>query len=290
MPELPEVEVVRRGLDSGGRPHDRVRRGPAPAGGAPPRGRPRRLRRAARRPHRPRGPPPRQVPLAAALERDATRRCSAHLGMSGQLLVGEPDRPPEKHLRARFAFADGGTDLRFVDQRTFGASAPTASAAAGGRAARADRPHRPRPAGGRLRRGGVLPRAAPPAYRRQAGAARPVADQRRRQHLRRRGAVAGPAALGAPDRDPDPAGGRARARGAPRGHGGRPWPRAGRPSTASTSTSTARAATSSGRSTPTAGEDEPCRRCGAPIRRDAFMNRSSYSCPACQPRPRRARY
>jgi formamidopyrimidine-DNA glycosylase len=33
-------------------------------------------------------------------------------------------------------------------------------------------------------------------------------------------------------------------------------------------------------------EGEPCRRCGAPIRREAFMNRSSYSCPRCQPRPR----
>lgn len=35
--------------------------------------------------------------------------------------------------------------------------------------------------------------------------------------------------------------------------------------------------------------DEPCPRCGTPIRRDPFMNRSSYSCPRCQPRPRRAR-
>jgi len=33
-------------------------------------------------------------------------------------------------------------------------------------------------------------------------------------------------------------------------------------------------------------EDEPCRRCGAPIHREKFMNRSSYSCPRCQPRPR----
>ncbi|MCX4094035.1 bifunctional DNA-formamidopyrimidine glycosylase/DNA-(apurinic or apyrimidinic site) lyase [Nocardia sp. alder85J] len=33
-------------------------------------------------------------------------------------------------------------------------------------------------------------------------------------------------------------------------------------------------------------EDEPCRRCGAPIRREKFMNRSSFSCPRCQPRPR----
>ena len=32
----------------------------------------------------------------------------------------------------------------------------------------------------------------------------------------------------------------------------------------------------------------PCRRCGTPIRRDAFMNRSSFSCPHCQPRPRNA--
>ncbi len=33
-------------------------------------------------------------------------------------------------------------------------------------------------------------------------------------------------------------------------------------------------------------EGEPCHRCGTPIRREAFMNRSSYSCPRCQPRPR----
>jgi formamidopyrimidine-DNA glycosylase len=33
----------------------------------------------------------------------------------------------------------------------------------------------------------------------------------------------------------------------------------------------------------------PCSRCGAPIVRVAFMNRSSYFCPRCQPRPRAAR-
>ncbi len=32
--------------------------------------------------------------------------------------------------------------------------------------------------------------------------------------------------------------------------------------------------------------DEPCRRCGAPMQRDKFMNRSSFYCPKCQPRPR----
>ncbi len=37
-------------------------------------------------------------------------------------------------------------------------------------------------------------------------------------------------------------------------------------------------------------EGLPCPRCGTPIRRHAFMNRSSYTCPRCQPRPRRARW
>jgi formamidopyrimidine-DNA glycosylase len=36
-------------------------------------------------------------------------------------------------------------------------------------------------------------------------------------------------------------------------------------------------------------QDLPCRRCGTPVRREPFMNRSSYSCPTCQPRPRRPR-
>lgn len=33
-------------------------------------------------------------------------------------------------------------------------------------------------------------------------------------------------------------------------------------------------------------EGEPCRRCGAVMRRQKFMNRSSFYCPRCQPRPR----
>jgi formamidopyrimidine-DNA glycosylase len=44
----------------------------------------------------------------------------AHLGMSGQLLVRPAGAPDEKHLHVRFAFTDGGAELRFVDQRTFG--------------------------------------------------------------------------------------------------------------------------------------------------------------------------
>jgi formamidopyrimidine-DNA glycosylase len=34
-------------------------------------------------------------------------------------------------------------------------------------------------------------------------------------------------------------------------------------------------------------DGKPCRRCGAMIRREKFMNRSSFYCPRCQPRPRR---
>jgi len=37
-------------------------------------------------------------------------------------------------------------------------------------------------------------------------------------------------------------------------------------------------------------EGRPCSRCGSPIRRDAFMNRSSFSCPGCQPVPRTAHW
>src|SRR6266540_2991422 len=44
----------------------------------------------------------------------------AHLGMSGQMLLQPEGAPYEKHLRVRLRFDDGGPELRFVDQRTFG--------------------------------------------------------------------------------------------------------------------------------------------------------------------------
>ncbi len=43
-----------------------------------------------------------------------------HLGMSGQMLISSPDAAVAAHERARFTFTDGGHDLRFDDQRTFG--------------------------------------------------------------------------------------------------------------------------------------------------------------------------
>ena len=36
-------------------------------------------------------------------------------------------------------------------------------------------------------------------------------------------------------------------------------------------------------------DGEPCRRCGAVMMRDKFMNRSSFYCPRCQPKPRQPR-
>ena len=47
----------------------------------------------------------------------------AHLGMSGQLLVEEPDAPDEKHLKVRLSLSERSefpSELRFVDQRIFG--------------------------------------------------------------------------------------------------------------------------------------------------------------------------
>ena len=46
-----------------------------------------------------------------------------HLGMSGQVLVQPLDADPEKHLRVRCTFTDGGRAMHFVDQRTFGGMA-----------------------------------------------------------------------------------------------------------------------------------------------------------------------
>lgn len=47
----------------------------------------------------------------------------AHLGMSGQLLVEQPEAPDEKHLKVRISLTerlDYPGELRFVDQRIFG--------------------------------------------------------------------------------------------------------------------------------------------------------------------------
>ena len=70
-----------------------------------------------------------------------------------------------------------------------------------------------------------------------------------------------------------------------RGDAQRARARAARRSTRSTSTSTAPAATSTGRSPSTARRADPARGAAPPIRREPFMNRSSFRCPRCQRTP-----
>ncbi len=284
MPELPEVEVVRRGLERlvVGRTVREVEV----------------LHPRAVRRHAP-GAADFASALAGVRLDAACRRGKylwlpfgsdealvAHLGMSGQLLVQPPSMPDEVHLRVRFCF-DGGPQLRFVDQRTFGAMAVSRTLADGVPAeivhialdpldpAFDDRAFR-----GALRR-------------RRTGVKRALLDQ---------SLISGAGNIYA-----DEALWRARL------HNARPTetltgPEVGRLLAALQTVMAAAMAEggtsfdslyvdvngSSGyfdRSLQVYGRaDQPCRRCAAPIRRDPFMNRSSYTCPRCQPRPRRARW
>ena len=128
MPELPEVETVRAGLEAHvvGRPIVAVE---APSARA--------VRRSFGGASHLTSTLPGAVATAAVrrgkfvwlvLEGagepavDGPRRSALlfHLGMSGQLLVrAEPALAPPKHLAARLVFSDDGV-LDFVDQRTFG--------------------------------------------------------------------------------------------------------------------------------------------------------------------------
>ncbi|MBG0852256.1 bifunctional DNA-formamidopyrimidine glycosylase/DNA-(apurinic or apyrimidinic site) lyase [Streptomyces spinoverrucosus] len=120
MPELPEVEVVRRGLEQWV-----AHRTVTDVEVLHPRAVRRHLAGADDFAHRLKGhrvgtPSRRGKYLWLPLE-DTDQAILAHLGMSGQLLVQPHAVPDEKHLRIRVRFADAlGTELRFVDQRTFG--------------------------------------------------------------------------------------------------------------------------------------------------------------------------
>lgn len=130
MPELPEVEVVRVGLQRwvSGREiravdvlHPRaIRRQEGGVAELAAGLRGQTLRCASRRGKY------LWLPLVEPGIREPESALIAHLGMSGQLLVEDPGAPDEAHLRVRFTFADGGTELRFVDQRTFGGVRVTA--------------------------------------------------------------------------------------------------------------------------------------------------------------------
>ncbi len=118
MPELPEVEVVRRGLEASlpGRTvtaarvlHPRsVRRhlaGPADF--------------EARLQGRSLGVPRRRGKFLW-LPFDDGDALLAHLGMSGQFRLDEPAAALLPHTHVVLDFADDGPQLRFIDQRTFG--------------------------------------------------------------------------------------------------------------------------------------------------------------------------
>jgi formamidopyrimidine-DNA glycosylase len=283
MPELPEVETVRRGLER----HVTGRTIAAVQVLHP---------RAVRR-HLA-GPEEFSAALAGRAFGSARRRGKylwlsvgedallAHLGMSGQLLVGEPGRPVSAHVRIWFTFADGGPDLRFTDQRTFGHMTVVRDGA-----------ELPGPIAH------IAPDPFEPAFDAEVLAAR---LHSRRTGIKRalldQSLVSGIGNIYA-----DESLWRAGL------HWARPTETLNRPEVSRLlaavrevmGNALAVGGTSfdslyvnvngeSGyfeRSLAVYGrEGLPCPTCGTPVRREKFMNRSSYSCPRCQPRPRRARW
>jgi len=219
----------------------------------------------------------------------------AHLGMSGQLLVEKKSQPDETHLRARLTFTDGGRELRFVDQRTFGGLAVEEVRRGGG-------------VGGPIA-DGIPPRLAhiaidplDPSFDADAFSA-----ALRRRHTEVKRALLDQTLIGGVGNIyADEALWRAQL------HGARPTEKLTRAQVAALlegvrdvlGEALAQGGTSfdslyvdvngqSGyfsRFLAVYGQaDRPCPRCGTPIRRESFMNRSSYSCPTCQPRPRARR-
>lgn len=284
MPELPEVEVVRRGLDAhvvGSRIdsvevlHPRAVRRHVPGGAD----------LAARLTG---------LSVTAALRRGkylwlevapGDLAVVVHLGMSGQMLVQPPDAAREKHLRI-LAELDSGRQLRFVDQRTFGGWALAPLVEVDGTVVPESVAH-------------IARDPLDPLFDRDAV----VAAIRGRGSEIKRLLLDQTVLSGVGNIYADEALWRSRI------HGNRPSDRLTRPQlrtllesvTDVMNEALAQGGTSfdalyvdvngeSGyfaRSLSAYGrEDEPCARCGAPIRREKFMNRSSYSCPTCQPRPR----
>jgi formamidopyrimidine-DNA glycosylase len=52
--------------------------------------------------------------------KNSSQAISAHLGMSGQMLMVKKDEKPSTHARVTFDFSDTKKSLHFIDQRTFG--------------------------------------------------------------------------------------------------------------------------------------------------------------------------
>jgi formamidopyrimidine-DNA glycosylase len=206
----------------------------------------------------------------------------AHLGMSGQLLIEPAETPDGPHLRVRFTFTDGGPQLRFVDQRTFGGL----SVSEGGATLPDEIAH--------IARDPMDPLFDDEAF---------VAALRKKHTEVKRALLDQTLISGVGNIYADEALWRAKL------HGARPTDALTKPAVrrllADVREVLAEALVAGGtsfdslyvnvngesgyfdRSLKVYGrEGLPCYRCGRPIRREQFMNRSSYSCPHCQPRPR----
>jgi formamidopyrimidine-DNA glycosylase len=234
--------------------------------------------------------------------------------MSGQLLVESPAAPQETHLHALFDFADAGLQLRFVDQRTFGGMALADlvpdGRVPGARMADVDDAG-PRHSGvpGEPPAWGVpesITHIAPDPLEPAFDQAEVVARMKARHTAIKRCLLDQGLMSGIGNIYADEALWRARVHGE-RGAAAMSKPALGR--LIEQACAVMREALGQGgtsfdalyvnvngasgffdRSLDVYGrEGHPCRRCGALIRREAFMNRSSYSCPHCQPRPRTAR-
>jgi formamidopyrimidine-DNA glycosylase len=289
MPELPEVEVVRRGLARwvAGRTvaavevaHPRaVRRHPGGGGDFAARLRGRTLTGASRRGKY------LWLPMAGPGARP-DEAVLAHLGMSGQLLVRPADSPDETHLRVRLAFTDDGPELRFVDQRTFGGLAVVDLVDGV-----------PEPVA-HIGRDPLDPDFDDETW---------VAALRRRRTGLKRALLDQSLASGIGNIYADEALWRARLHWA-RATDTLPRPKARQVLDAARAVMV-EALEAGGTSFDSLyvnvnGESgyfdrrlhvygrtgEPCDRCGSLVVREAFMNRSSFRCPRCQPRPRQARW
>jgi formamidopyrimidine-DNA glycosylase len=212
---------------------------------------------------------------------DSGEALIGHLGMSGQLLLDAPDGP---HLRVRFTFTDGTPRLCFVDQRTFGGL--SVSEWDGGPGVPAQIAHiAPDPLDkafdedgfvAALRRRRVAVKVALLDQSLISGVGNIYADEalwRAKLHGQRRcDLLTGPAVRRLLNHVRDvltqaiDAGGTSFDALYVDVNGESGWYE--------------RALHVYGR------EGLPCERCGAPIRREPFTNRSSFSCPRCQPRPR----
>ncbi|HEY3437272.1 MAG TPA: bifunctional DNA-formamidopyrimidine glycosylase/DNA-(apurinic or apyrimidinic site) lyase [Actinotalea sp.] len=225
----------------------------------------------------------------------------AHLGMSGQLLVRAPGAPDHPHLRARLHLAgpSGLALLDFVDQRTFGALAVTAlvatpDGASGGRGS--DLAAVPAPVA-HIARDLLDPHVDRPAL---------LAALRRRHTAVKRALLDQTLVSGLGNIYADEALWRSQLHGEREASGLRPVQVSRLLEAGETVMREALVAGgtsfdalyvnvngSSGyfsRSLAVYGQEgRPCPRCGTPVRRESFMNRSSFSCPHCQPRPRSAR-